>query len=61
MTRQPILYSRDELNWIKACSDLPRRELHDLFVAIFGRTDVSSDHLKSLCKRRGWLTGRSRE
>jgi hypothetical protein len=58
MTRQVVRYSGEELNWIKACADLPRRELHSLFVQIFGRDDVSFEHLKSLCTRRGWKTGR---
>lgn len=54
-----ISYSELELNWIKACCDLPRAEMHALFVQVFGRTDVSVDNLKALCVRKGWKTGRS--
>lgn len=54
-----IAYSLEELAWIKACSDLPRRELHALFVQIFARHDVSQANLSALCKRKGWLTGRT--
>jgi len=38
---------------------MPRRKLHLAFVKAFGRTDVSLDNLKALCKRKGWMTGRS--
>lgn len=54
-----IEYTDDELAWIKACSDLPRTELHALFVQIFNRPEISIDNLKSLCQRRGWKTGRT--
>lgn len=54
-----ISYSAEDLAWIKACSDLPRKELHALFVQVFGRSDVSLSNLASLCKRKGWQTGRT--
>jgi hypothetical protein len=54
-----ITYSDEQLAWIKACSDLPRAELHALFVQVFGRQDVSRQNLTALCKRNGWLTGRT--
>ena len=54
-----VTYSEAELAWIKACSDLPRAELHQLFVQVFNRPDIEVDHLKSLCQRRGWKTGRT--
>lgn len=57
MRRRAISYSADELAWIKACSDMPRVELHALFVQIFRRRDVTVDHLKSLCSRKGWKAG----
>ena len=38
---------------------MARRELHAAFVAEFGRNDVSLNNLKALCKRKGWLTGRT--
>jgi hypothetical protein len=52
-----ISYSADELAWIKACSDMPRIELHALFVQIYCRTDVTCDHIKALCSRHGWTAG----
>lgn len=57
MTRATIPYSAEELAWIKACSDLPRIELHALFVQIYRRKDVTVDHIKSLCSRNGWRAG----
>jgi HNH endonuclease len=54
-----IRYSADELAWIKACCDLPRAELHALFIQIWQRPEVTVDNLKSLCTRRGWKTGRT--
>lgn len=59
MTRRVVRYSDEELNWIKACADLPRREMHHIFVVAFGREDVLLRDLVSLCERRGWKTGRS--
>ena len=54
-----ISYSKTELAWIKACADLPRAELHALFVQIFNRPEITETNLKSLCQRRGWGTGRT--
>lgn len=59
MKGQWISYSQSELDWIKGSADLPRSELHALFVQIFNRPDVSVSNLKSLCTRKGWQTGRS--
>lgn len=59
MMRRTISYSEGELNWIKACADLERREMHRLFCQIFARSDVTLVQLNSLCKRRGWMTGRT--
>lgn len=59
MTRRRIIWRAEDLAWIRACSDLPRIELHALFVQIYKRSDVSVDHLKALCKRKGWKTGRT--
>lgn len=59
MTRRIIPYSVQELSWIKAKRYLPRRQLHIEFCAHFCRTDVGFDHIRSLCKRNGWLTGRT--
>lgn len=54
-----ISYSDEELGWIEAHKSMIRREAHSLFVEKFGREDVSLANYHSLCKRRGWLTGRT--
>ena len=59
MKRKIIPYSQAELDFLKAHRTMPRRELHAAFVGKFNRQDVSLDNLKALCKRKGWLTGRS--
>jgi hypothetical protein len=59
MKGRQISYSPEELAWIKACSDLPRADLYRLFIEIFKRTDVAQTNLTALCKRKGWLTGRT--
>lgn len=55
----PIIYSKDELAWIKLHASMPRRKAHAKFRKKFGRADVSLIHFTSLCKRNGWLTGRT--
>lgn len=59
MKGRAIHYSVDELAFIYLRRDTPRRELHAAFVEWFGRHDVTLVHLNSLCKRRGWMTGRT--
>lgn len=54
-----ITYLPEELAWIEARKDWNRRELHAAFCSHFGRVDVSFNNLKALCKRKGWLTGRT--
>lgn len=55
MKGRQIHYSADELAWIKAyASDTPRRDMHALFVQVWNRPDVTHDHLKALCTRKGW-------
>jgi len=54
-----ISYSSDELKWIEENRTLPRREAHRQFCDLFGRSEVSLDQYKALCKRKGWLTGRT--
>ena len=49
----------EELAWIEAHKDWPRTTLHAEFCAWFGRTDVTKVALTALCKRKGWLTGRT--
>lgn len=59
MKGRAITYHPDELAWIEARKEMPRRELHQLFCARFERDDVSFTNLKALCKRKGWMTGRT--
>lgn len=59
MKGRAIIYSAAEMEWIKANSKRPRAEMHSDFIQLFDRRDVSVTHLKSLCKRNGWMTGRT--
>jgi hypothetical protein len=59
MKGSAIRYSEEELAWIEERAHLPRRVLHAAFLYVFLRDDVSQANLTSLCKRRGWLTGRT--
>jgi len=59
MKGHSIQYSEDELAWIKRRRKLPRKELHAQFCEHFNRPDVNLENLKSLCSRKGWLTGRT--
>lgn len=52
-------YSAEELTWIEANRTLPRKEAHALFCERFGRDDVTFKAYCMLCKRKGWLTGRT--
>ena len=54
-----IQYTEAELAWIEQHRELPRREAHAQFVALFDRGDVVLDNFKALCNRRGWKTGRT--
>lgn len=54
-----IRYSKAELSWIEQNRTLPRKEAHQRFCKRFGRSDVTLVHYNSLCKRNGWLTGRT--
>ncbi|MCZ4259187.1 HNH endonuclease signature motif containing protein [Sulfitobacter sp. G21635-S1] len=59
MKGRRLIYTPEELAWIKArCRD-DRKATHSAFCALFGRVDVSLSNLNSLCKRNGWLTGRT--
>ena len=58
MKGRAINYSKAELGWIEANSTMLRREMHQQFNTKFGR-DVSLQNLNALCKRKGWMTGRS--
>ncbi|MBA43596.1 MAG: HNH endonuclease [Magnetococcales bacterium] len=57
--RTSIPYSDAELAWIEKHKTLVRREAHKKFVKKFGRTDVSLKNYNALCKRKGWMTGRT--
>lgn len=54
-----IPYTAEELAWIEARKADPRHETHAAFCERFGRSDVSLQNLNALCKRNGWLTGRT--
>lgn len=59
MKGKPISYSQAELAWIEAhCRD-KRPDALARFRGVFGREDVSMSHFNALCKRKGWLTGRT--
>lgn len=53
------VYTAAELAWIETRKSWPRRELHAAFLAAFSRDDVTLGAFKNLCKRKGWMTGRS--
>lgn len=59
MKGRPIDWQPEELAWIEARKEWPRAEAHALFCARFMRSDVSIRAYNSLCKRKGWLTGRT--
>lgn len=52
-------YSLEELDWIKASCTLPRKEAYQEFCDRFKRADVTIKAYCQLCKRKGWLTGRT--
>lgn len=54
-----ITYSDQELAWVQTRSGIPRAEMHALFVLTFQRPDITAMNLNSLCKRKGWLSGRT--
>ncbi|WP_260806888.1 HNH endonuclease signature motif containing protein [Sphingorhabdus sp. SMR4y] len=47
------------MQWIEARSKDARAEAHRKFCRKFGRDDVSLSNFNSLCKRKGWMTGRT--
>lgn len=57
--RKVITYSPDERAWIKKNAKRVRRRAHARFCEIFSRNDVSLSNFNSLCKREGWMTGRT--
>jgi hypothetical protein len=59
MKGQRLSYNVVELWWLERNKRMSRRDLHAQFVAKFERNEVSLDHIKALCTRRGWSTGRT--
>lgn len=59
MKGKPISYLPQELAWIEARKEMSRRELWELFRAYWQRDDVSLHNFKALCKRKGFMTGRT--
>ncbi|WP_420415896.1 HNH endonuclease [Marinovum algicola] len=59
MKGRKITYSAEELDWIERNSTRARREAHADFVSRFDRVDVKLSNFNSLCKRHGWMTGRT--
>lgn len=54
-----ISYSLNELEFIKANRKMLRRDMHKAFCIKFKRDDINLVNLNALCKRKGWLTGRT--
>lgn len=54
-----IKYTPEELDWIKTHCKHVRRKAHAAFCRKFRRYDVTLENYCGLCKRRGWLTGRT--
>lgn len=59
MKGRAIPYSTDELAWIEERREWPRDVLRDTFVMLFERPNVTLGCLNALCKRKGWMTGRT--
>lgn len=59
MKGRTIHYMPEELAWIEARKEMPRAELYALFCAFWERKDVTFTAFKGLCKRKGWMTGRT--
>lgn len=59
MKGRAICWQPEELAWIEAQKEMPRRDAHALFCARFMRLDVTLKAYNALCKRKGWMTGRT--
>lgn len=57
--RKILAYSADELQWIRQNAKRVRTRAHADFCRLFARSDVSLQNFNSLCKRMGWMTGRT--
>lgn len=54
----PNKYTVEQLGYLEANKEMPRQELTDAFNAKFG-TSYDKQVLRTLCKRKGWFTGRN--
>ena len=59
MKGRAIEYNDYELVFCEVRANWPRKKLHAEFQRVFDRPEVTQTHLTSLCKRNGWLTGRT--
>ncbi|MCF6271597.1 MAG: HNH endonuclease [Rhodobacteraceae bacterium] len=59
MKGRALSYSAKELAWIEAHKTQLRRTAHTEFCQAFKRSDISFSNYNSLCKRKGWVTGRT--
>ncbi|MAW99560.1 MAG: HNH endonuclease [Sphingomonas sp.] len=59
MKGHAIAYSDAELVFIQSVADWPRDKALQAFSQKFARDDVSQQNFNALCKRKGWLTGRT--
>jgi hypothetical protein len=57
MKGKRIPYSAAELAWVEQNCGMHRRDLHAAFVRKFKRSDVTEQHIRSLCTRKGWSAG----
>lgn len=53
-----IPYSAAELDFIEKNKTMPRKDLTEMFNRLFER-DLNVKHIAALCKRKGWLSGRT--
>lgn len=58
MKPRRIQYSAAELAFVESRCAMSRAEIHAAFVREFARVGVTVDHIKALCTRHGWTTGR---
>lgn len=54
-----LAYNTKELAWIEEHKTQLRRVSHAKFCVKFHRDDVSLKNFNGLCKRKGWMTGRT--
>lgn len=55
---KPILYTAEQLDYVKSNCTLERKELTKRFNEKFN-TNISIDNISGLCKRNKWKTGRT--